>query len=84
MRKAAAFCCGNSGACGPVQRVCPDRCTDPRASAEASRRCPASEVQAPLTQGAAQLTADDVNAWLDGYMPIAIGRGDIPAQSWSS
>jgi CubicO group peptidase (beta-lactamase class C family) len=37
-----------------------------------------SEVQAPLTQGAAQLTADNVNAWLDGYVPIAIGRADIP------
>ena len=28
--------------------------------------------------GPAQLTADDVNAWLDGYMPIATGRADIP------
>jgi CubicO group peptidase (beta-lactamase class C family) len=29
-------------------------------------------------QGAPELTATDVNAWLDGFMPIAIARGDIP------
>jgi CubicO group peptidase (beta-lactamase class C family) len=29
-------------------------------------------------QGAHPLTADDVNAWLDGYMPYGIARGDIP------
>jgi len=29
-------------------------------------------------EGARPLTPDDVNAWLDGYIPIAIGRGDIP------
>ena len=28
-------------------------------------------------QGAA-LTATDVNAWLDGFLPYALGRGDIP------
>ena len=28
--------------------------------------------------GAHPLTVDDVNAWLDGFMPISIGRGDIP------
>jgi len=27
---------------------------------------------------APQLTTQDVNAWLDGFMPYAIGRGDIP------
>ena len=26
----------------------------------------------------AQLTAEDVNAWLDGFMPYAMGKGDIP------
>lgn len=30
------------------------------------------------TTGAAQLTAQDVNTWLDGYMPISLGRGNIP------
>ena len=28
--------------------------------------------------GAHPLTAEDVNAWLDGFMPISIARGDIP------
>jgi CubicO group peptidase (beta-lactamase class C family) len=28
--------------------------------------------------GARPLTAEDVNAWLDGYIPYAIARGDIP------
>ena len=39
----------------------------------------------PAVPGAAQqnasthpLTADDLNTWLDGYMPYAIGKGDIP------
>ncbi|MEO7240368.1 MAG: serine hydrolase domain-containing protein, partial [Sphingomicrobium sp.] len=40
---------------------------------------PARPVTA-TAQGAAvpQLTAQDVNAWLDGFMPYAIGVGDIP------
>ena len=33
-------------------------------------------VAGPVQPG--QLTATDVNAWLDGFMPLAIGRGDIP------
>jgi CubicO group peptidase (beta-lactamase class C family) len=32
----------------------------------------------PPAQGAQPLTADNVNAWLDGMMPYAIARGDIP------
>ena len=33
---------------------------------------------APATPaGAPQLTAQDVNAWLDGFMPYALGEGDI-------
>jgi CubicO group peptidase (beta-lactamase class C family) len=32
----------------------------------------------PAVQGAHPLTADDVNTWLDGMMPYAIARGDIP------
>jgi CubicO group peptidase (beta-lactamase class C family) len=34
--------------------------------------------ETPADQGAHPLTAEDVTAWLDGYMPIAIARGDIP------
>jgi len=36
---------------------------------------------APITTATAtapQLTATDLNAWLDGFMPYAIARGDIP------
>jgi CubicO group peptidase (beta-lactamase class C family) len=29
-------------------------------------------------QGSPQLTAQDLNAWLDGFMPISIGRANIP------
>ena len=38
-----------------------------------------SSVQVPQQQGGgAPLTAADVNAWLDGMMPYALARGDIP------
>src|SRR4051812_5788575 len=29
-------------------------------------------------QGTPELSATDLNAWLDGYMPYAIAKGDIP------
>jgi CubicO group peptidase (beta-lactamase class C family) len=32
----------------------------------------------PAGQAAHPLTPEDVNAWLDGFMPYAIARGDIP------
>jgi CubicO group peptidase (beta-lactamase class C family) len=32
----------------------------------------------PPGEAAHPLTTDDVNAWLDGFMPYAIARGDIP------
>jgi hypothetical protein len=32
---------------------------------------------APAETGTPQLTAQDVNAWLDGFMPYALGEGDI-------
>jgi len=32
----------------------------------------------PSAQSPRPLTADDVNAWLDGFMPYAIARSDIP------
>jgi CubicO group peptidase (beta-lactamase class C family) len=38
---------------------------------------PAQSAQLPAS-GAASLTTQDVNAWLDGLMPYAIGKGDIP------
>lgn len=39
---------------------------------------PGSAVKAHLpATGATPLTAEDLNAWLDGYMPYALGQGDI-------
>ena len=32
----------------------------------------------PAGTAAPQLTAEDVNAWLDGFVPISIGKNDIP------
>jgi len=37
-----------------------------------------SPPQTPEPAGGHQLTAEDVNTWLDGFMPYALGRGDIP------
>jgi CubicO group peptidase (beta-lactamase class C family) len=44
------------------------------ASPLAAQQAPQSS---PPQAGAAALTADDANAWLDGYMPYALKTGDI-------
>jgi len=50
------------------------------AAQDAATPVPASAttpvVQSPATEAKA-LTADDVNAWLDGYMPYSLGTGDL-------
>src|ERR1700744_658302 len=38
---------------------------------------PAAATSTPSAAPVATLTADDVNAWLDGYMPYALHTGDI-------
>ena len=38
---------------------------------------PRAVVPAPKTSGGAELDAQDVNAWLDGYLPYALSSGDI-------
>src|SRR3984957_3185199 len=38
---------------------------------------PAAAPAAAAAAPAATLTADDLNAWLDGYMPYALHTGDI-------
>ena len=48
--------------------------TSPGPLAPAAAPAPASP---PGAQGGKSLTADDVNAWLDGYMPYALHSGDI-------
>ncbi len=47
------------------------------APAARPRPPPPPEPAAPAAPAAAPLTADDVNAWLDGYMPYALRTGDI-------
>ena len=47
-----------------------------RSSSRSARRRPAG--RRGSRKARTQLTADDVNAWLDGFMPYALGKGDIP------
>ncbi len=48
----------------------------PAASAPQSAT-PATPASTAATPAAAPLTAEDVNAWLDGYLPYALATGDI-------
>jgi CubicO group peptidase (beta-lactamase class C family) len=47
---------------------------EPPATALQSTAVAPTQVEAPAGKA---LTADDVNAWLDGYMPYALATGDI-------
>ena len=38
---------------------------------------PKAAVPAPVPSGGVALNAQDVNAWLDGYLPYALSSGDI-------
>ena len=79
MRKAAAFVAAILGLAtlsgASAQSVQPTLVPKPVAAT-----APASDVPPPATtaQGTAALTATDLNAWLDGYVPIAIDRANIP------
>jgi CubicO group peptidase (beta-lactamase class C family) len=46
------------------------------ATAQKTAPSPAA-TSAPATQAAVALTADDLNSWLDGYLPYALHTGDI-------
>lgn len=64
-----------TGAASPAQQptaLAP--VTKPGPLAPAAAPAPAS---LPGAQAGEALTADDVNAWLDGYMPFALHSGDI-------
>jgi CubicO group peptidase (beta-lactamase class C family) len=39
---------------------------------------PGNAAMAPAPRGKQGLTKDDVDSWLDGYMPYALNTGDIP------
>ena len=78
MRKAAAFFAAILGVTvlsgAYAQSVQPTLLPKP----QAVNATPAPVPPANPALGAQPLTADNVNAWLDGYMPISIGRADIP------
>jgi CubicO group peptidase (beta-lactamase class C family) len=79
MRKAGAFLAAILGAAflsGAVAQT-----TQPTLGPPAkvkSETLPSAPVTAQQLSGVHPLTADDLNGWLDGYMPYAIGKGDIP------
>ena len=78
MRKAAAFIAAILGigtlSVAVAQTTQPSLVPTPKAAT--------AQVATPPTtaagQGTPQLTTEDVNSWLDGFIPYAIARGDIP------
>jgi CubicO group peptidase (beta-lactamase class C family) len=76
MRKAAAFIAAILGI-GSLSIAIAQTPRNPLAPPVKQTQLPTPPTTPPA-QGAAPLTADDVNAWLDGYMPYAIARADIP------
>ena len=77
MKKAAAFVAAILGAaCLSVASAQPTTTLvpNPAAKTQELQKPPTTPAQA----GAHPLTVQDVNAWLDGFIPYAIGRGDIP------
>ena len=80
MRKAAALVAAIVGVIGALSGATGAVGTD-RLAAEARRRGAKARRRLrrrPGAPGNSALTATDVNAWLDGFMPYAIGKGDIP------
>jgi len=80
MRRAAAFCAAILGlamlSSASAQSVAPTLV--PKPAPAVAPKLDIAPTTSDATQATPQLTAADVNAWLDGYMPIAIGRADIP------
>src|SRR5512133_3062339 len=80
MRKAAAFFAAIFGLAilsgASAQTVAPTLVPQPTGSPAPA----VGDARAVPTQpnGAQPLTAEDVNAWLDGFIPISIRRADIP------
>ena len=81
MGKAAAFFAAIFGlailSSASAQTVTPTLGPKPSPTATARSAPPPPPITA-ANDGPVQLTAQDLNAWLDGYMPISIGRGNIP------
>ena len=81
MGKAAAFFAAILGlailSTASAQTVTPTLGPKPSPTV-AARTAPPTPPVTATNDGAAALNAQDLNAWLDGYMPIAIGRANIP------
>src|SRR3954467_8192485 len=79
MRKAGAFFAAILGAAflsgAAAQTTQPTLVPTPKVKSET---LPAAPGEAQQNTSTHPLSADDVNTWLDGYMPYAIGKGDIP------
>lgn len=75
MRKAAAFIAAILGI-GTISVAVAQNVKAPLGPTLARTEIPRPPATPPI-QGH-PLTADDVNSWLDGMMPYAIARGDIP------
>ena len=79
MRKAAAFVAAILGAAflsgAAAQTTQPTLVPKAKLKTESLPAAPGAAQQNTSTHA---LTADDLNTWLDGYMPYAIGKGDIP------
>ncbi|PZR72621.1 MAG: serine hydrolase [Chthoniobacterales bacterium] len=70
--KFAAIAVGLSSASGQVPSIAPPAAAPPAGAPETGAKTP--ELPAPAAQA---LTKEDVQAWLDGFMPYALQRGDI-------
>ena len=60
-----------------VPSIAPPKAVPPTGAPETGAQIP----QVPPS-GAHALTKEDVEAWLDGFTPYALQRGDVPAQWW--
>ena len=81
MRKARAFIAAAIGAL-VITGALAQTAAVPLAPTEVQRPqappSPAAAPQLPQPAAAPQLNAQDLNAWLDGFIPYAVGSGDIP------
>lgn len=76
MRKAVAIIAAILGI-GTLSVAVAQTTTAPLSPPTTRTKIPTPQIT-PSAQAPRPLTADDVNAWLDGFMPYAIARGDIP------
>jgi CubicO group peptidase (beta-lactamase class C family) len=80
MKKFAPLIAGVAAALGLSVAIAQPTATLVPETIAKSTQVPSPPITAAPTAaaGTPELTATDVNAWLDGFMPYAIARGDIP------